>query len=184
MRPFATSTRTVPADAIADAGTAAVTVFGSTKVVGSAEPLNSTTEDELKNEPTTVSVKAGPPAFALLGERELITIRDTVNGELFELEGLITLTWRICGNSKKEASTEAVNVVEATNLVGNGLAFISTTEPEPNPSPVTVRVNVGLPAMTDSGVSFPTNEGPEEPPQPANEPSRMSPTAARATACF
>jgi len=183
--PFATSTGTVPADVIADAGTAAVTVFGSTKVVGSAEPLNSTTEDDLKNEPTTVSVKAGPPAFALLGERELMTIVDTVNGELFELfEGLTTLTWRICGTSRKEASTEAVNVVEATNLVGNGLAFISTTEWEPNPSPVTVRVKVGLPALTDSGVSFPTNGGAEDPPQPANEPSRMSPTAARATACF
>lgn len=183
---FATSTGTVPADAIADAGTAAVTVFGSTKVVGSAEPLNSTTEDEVKNEPTTVSVKAGPPAFALLGERELMTIVDTRNGELFEptLCGLTTLTWRNCGTSTKEAGTVAVNVVEATNLVGNGLAFISTTEPETNPSPVTVRVNAGLPAVTDSGDSFPTNGGTEEPPQPANEPSRMSPTAARAKACF
>lgn len=132
---------------MADAGTAAVTVFGSTKVVGSAEPLNSTTEDELKNEPPTVSVKAGPPAFALLGDRELMMIVDTRNGELFELAfGLTTLTWRNCGVCTKEAGTVAVNVVEATNLVDNGLAFISTTELEPNPLPVTVRVNAGLPA--------------------------------------
>lgn len=144
---FATSTWAVPGDAMADAGTAAVTVFGSTKVVGSAEPLNSTTEDELKNEPPTVSVKAGPPAFALLGDRELMMIVDTRNGELFELAfGLTTLTWRNCGVCTKEAGTVAVNVVEATNLVDNGLAFISTTELEPNPLPVTVRVNAGLPA--------------------------------------
>ena len=183
---FATSTWALPGDAIADAGTAAVTVFGSTKVVGSAEPLNSTTEDEVKNEPPTVSVKAGPPAFALLGERELMTIVDTRNGELFDptFDGLTTLTWRNCGVCTKEAGTVAVNVVEPTNLVGNGLAFISTTELETNPSPVTVRVNAGLPAWTDSGLRLPTNGGTEEPPQPANEPSRMSPTAARTTAYF
>ena len=183
---FATSTGTVPADAIADAGTAAVTVFMSTKVVGSAEPLNSTTEDEVKNEPLTVSVNPGPPAFALLGEMELMTIVDTRNGELFELTfRLTTLTWRNWSTCRKEAGTRAVNVVEATNLVGNGLAFISTTELETNPSPVTVRVNAGLPAWTDSGDRLPTNGGPEgPPPQPANQPSQMSPAAARATACF
>ena len=171
---------------MADAGTAAVTVFGSTKVVGSAEPLNSTTEDVLKNEPPTVSVKPGPPSFALLGDRELMTIVDTRNGELFELPfRLTTLTWRNCGTCRKEAGTWAVNVVEATNVVGNGLAFISTTELEPNPSPVTVRVNAGLPAWTDSGLRLPTNGGAEgPPPQPANQPSEMSPAAARATACL
>lgn len=116
---FATSTGTVPADAIADAGTAAVTVFGSTKVVGSAEPLNSTTEDELKNEPTTVSVKPGPPAFALLGEMKLMTIVDTRNGEIFDLTsgGFTTLTWRNWSTCRKEAGTRAVKVVEATNVL-------------------------------------------------------------------
>lgn len=184
--PFATSTWAVPGDAMADAGTAAVTVFTLTKVVGSAEPLNSTMEDELKNEPPTVSVKAGPPAFALLGDRELMMIVDTRNGELFELlDELTTVTWRNCGVCTKEAGTEAVNVVEATNLVGNGLAFISTTELETNPSPVTVRVNAGLPAWTESGLRLPTNGGPEgPPPQPANQPSQISPAAATVTACF
>jgi hypothetical protein len=186
---LATSTWTVPGDAIADAGTAAVTVFALTKVVGSAEPLNSTTEDELKKEPPTVSVKPGPPAFALLGEMELMTIVDTRNGEIFDLTsgGLTTLTWRNCGACRKEAGTGAVNCVELTNVVGNGLAFISTTELEANPVPFTVSVKSGLPAWTDSGLSVVMNGvvGPGIdglPPQPANDATEMSPATARATA--
>lgn len=147
---FATSTWTVPGDVIAEAGTAAVTVFAFTKVVGSAEPLNSITEDELNREPLTVSVKPALPAFALLGERELIKMEDTGKIERFDLRfgGLTTLTCRNPGACRKEAGTAAVNCVELTNVVCTTLPFISTVEVETKPVPFTVRVKGGFPTVT------------------------------------
>ena len=188
---FATSTWTVPGDAIADAGTAAVTVFALTKVVGSAEPLNSTTEDEVNRAPLTVSVKAAPPAAALLGESELIKMEPTGNIEMFDLRfgGLTTDTCRIVSANMKEAGTTAVNCAGLTNVVCITWAFTSTVDDGPKPLPFTVSVRVGCPAMTLSGESVPTTGVTGAgvgvfPPQPANEPTEMSPATARATACL
>ena len=68
---FRTVTEAVPAAAISVAGIAAVSWVALTKVVVRFAPFQRTTEPLTKLLPFTVSVKAGPPAAALLGEREV-----------------------------------------------------------------------------------------------------------------
>ena len=68
---FCTVTEALPAAAISAAGIAAVSWVALTKVVVRFAPFQRTTEPLTKLLPFTVSVKAGPPPAALLGEREL-----------------------------------------------------------------------------------------------------------------
>jgi hypothetical protein len=68
---FVTVTVAVPAVAISAAVIAAVNCVALTKVVVLAAPLNFTTDVDTKPIPLTVSVKAAPPAVALVGEREV-----------------------------------------------------------------------------------------------------------------
>jgi hypothetical protein len=69
---FATVTGAVPAVAIREAGTAAVSWVEETNVVVSAVPFHFTVEPETKLVPFTVNVKSGPPAAAQVGLSELI----------------------------------------------------------------------------------------------------------------
>src|SRR3990172_2694501 len=66
-----TVTCAVPVVATSLAGMDAWSCVALTKVVVRSAPFQRTTEDEMKLLPVTVRVKAGPPAVALLGEREL-----------------------------------------------------------------------------------------------------------------
>ena len=68
---FVTVTVAVPAVAISAAVIAAVSCVALTNVVVLAAPLNFTTDVDTKPVPLTVSVKAAPPAVALVGEREV-----------------------------------------------------------------------------------------------------------------
>ena len=68
---FVTVTVAEPAVAISAAVIAAVNCVALTKVVVLAAPLNFTTDVDTKPVPFTVSVKAAPPAVALVGEREV-----------------------------------------------------------------------------------------------------------------
>ena len=70
--PFTTVTEAVPAVAMSAAEMEAVSFVLLENVVLRGDPFQSTTEPETKFDPCTVSVKAGPPAVALLGEIELI----------------------------------------------------------------------------------------------------------------
>ena len=69
---FTTVTEAVAAVAMSAAEMEAVSFMLLTNVVVRGDPFQFTTEPETKCEPFTVSVKAGPPAVALLGEIELI----------------------------------------------------------------------------------------------------------------
>ena len=69
---FTTVTEAVPAVAMSAAEMEAISLILLENVVVRADPFQFTTEPETKFEPFTVSVKAGPPAVALLGEIELI----------------------------------------------------------------------------------------------------------------
>jgi hypothetical protein len=69
---FTTVTEAVPAVAMSAAEMEAVSLVRLANVVVRGDPFQSTTEPKTKFEPFTVSVKAGPPAVALLGEIELI----------------------------------------------------------------------------------------------------------------
>ncbi len=67
---FTTVTEAVPAVAMSAAVMEAVSFVLLKNVVVRADPFQSTTEPpETKFDPRTVSVKAAPPAVALLGER-------------------------------------------------------------------------------------------------------------------
>lgn len=69
---FAAVIAMVPALAISDAGTDAVSTVEETNVVTNAVPFQSTTEPVTKPAPVTVSVKLDPPADTLPGDTELI----------------------------------------------------------------------------------------------------------------
>ena len=66
-----TVTVAAPAVAISAAVIAAVSCVALAKVVVLAAPLNFTTDVDTNPVPLTVSVKAAPPAVALVGEREV-----------------------------------------------------------------------------------------------------------------
>jgi len=67
-----TVTDAVPAVAIREAGTVAVSCVDETNVVASAVPFHFTVEVEIKFVPFTVKVNCGPPAVAQVGLSELI----------------------------------------------------------------------------------------------------------------
>ena len=69
---FATVIDAVPAVAIRDAGTAAVSWVEETNVVVSAVPFQFTVEVETKFVPFTVNVNCGPPGVTQAGLSELI----------------------------------------------------------------------------------------------------------------
>jgi hypothetical protein len=72
---FVTVTLNVPAVAICAAVTDAVSCEGLTNVVVAAVPLKFTADVETKFVPFTVSVKAAPPAVAVVGESDVIAGR-------------------------------------------------------------------------------------------------------------
>jgi hypothetical protein len=69
---FVTVTATLPAEAMAAAGMAAVNCLALTNVVAGAVPLKLTIEAAKKFVPLIVSVKAPPPATAVV--REMVEI--------------------------------------------------------------------------------------------------------------
>src|SRR2546430_13435126 len=69
---FTTVIGAVPAVAIRDAGTVAVSCVEETNIVTSAVPFHFTVEDETKIVPFTVKVNCGPPTPAQVGVSELI----------------------------------------------------------------------------------------------------------------
>src|SRR5262249_32365328 len=69
---LATVMEAVPATVMSLAGIWAVTRVLLTNVVPRGDPFHCTTDPGTKPEPSIVSVKAGPPAIAALGESKLI----------------------------------------------------------------------------------------------------------------
>src|SRR5438094_1928353 len=69
---FTTVIETVPALAIREAGTVAVSCVEETYIVTSAVPFQFTVEVETKFVPLTVNVNCGPPGVTQVGSIELI----------------------------------------------------------------------------------------------------------------
>jgi hypothetical protein len=67
-----TVTAVVPAEAMLEAGMAAVNCVELTNVVAAVAPPKSTIEVAMKFVPLIASVNAAPPATALFGEMEVI----------------------------------------------------------------------------------------------------------------
>ena len=143
-----TVTEAVPAMAMSAAEMEAVSLVLLANVVVRGDPFQSTTEPATKFEPFTVSVKAGPPAVALVGEIELIagTGLLMVNVIAFDVPppgGLFTtVTEAVPAVAMSTAVMEAVTIVLLEKVVVCADPFQFTTELVTKPEPLTVRVKV------------------------------------------
>ena len=155
------------------AGMAAVSWVALTKVVVRFTPFQRTVEADTKPLPVTVSVNAGPPWSALLGESVESTgtgLREVMaKGKALEVypaappgAGLNTVTCAVPAAARSLAGTLAVSCVVLTNVVVRLLPFQSTVEADTKPLPVTVRVKAGPPCEALPGASDEsTGTGPE-----------------------
>jgi hypothetical protein len=156
---FITVTEAVPALVRSVAGIAAVSWVAPTKVVLRFVPFQSTTEPFTKLLPVTVSVKAGPPAAALLGERELNVGAGAacVIVKFRALDaappGFTTVTEAVPALVRSVAGIAAVSRVAPTKVVLRFVPFQSTTEPFTKLLPVTVSVKASPPATVLLGES-------------------------------
>jgi hypothetical protein len=124
--------------------------------------LNATSDAATKLVPFTVSVKAAPPAAALLGDR-LVIVGDgllIVNGKLPEGPppgaGVVTETFTVAAVRISAAVIAAVTCVALTNVVCAADPLKITTEVVVNPVPFTVSVNAAPPAVVLVGDSVVT----------------------------
>lgn len=99
----------MPAEAMSEAGIAAVSCAALTKVVVRAVPLKLTVELETNPVPLTVRVNDAPPTAALMGEIEVIAGPGlfTVKLTAFEVpppgDGFVTVTLKVPPVAMSEA---------------------------------------------------------------------------------
>jgi hypothetical protein len=144
----------VPALAMRFAGTDAVIRLALTKVVVSWFPFHWTAAPDWKPLPFTVSVKAGPPAVALVGEM-LVRAGAAVTVKLTEFDVKVfdtTVIGMVPGLATRLGNTVACSWVELTTFVTRGEPFHWTRELVANPAPFTVSVNAGAPAVAVLGL--------------------------------
>src|SRR5262245_62120173 len=156
---FTTLTCAVPAALMSVAGIAAVSWVALTNVVLRAAPFHCTTEPETKLLPLTVSVNAGPPVVALLGDR-VVRLGAGVPALIVKVSalevpppGITTLPCAVPAALMSVAGIAAVSCVALTNVVLRAVPFHCTTEPETKLLPFTVKVNAGPPAVALFGDS-------------------------------
>jgi hypothetical protein len=151
---FTTVIEAVPAVAIREAGTVAVSWVDETNVVASAVAFHFTVEVETKFVPFTVNVNPGPPPAAQVGLSELIVgTAVIVNVTAFDVaaQGFVTVIEAVPAVAIREAV--AVSCVEDTNVVASGAPFQFTVEVETKFVPFTVNVNCKPPAVAQVGLS-------------------------------
>jgi hypothetical protein len=149
-----TVTGTVPAEAMAAAGMAAVNCVALTNVVVRVVPPKLTNEVDTKFVPLTVRVKAEPPVAALFGEMEVIDgtrLPTVVKLTVFEVPppgaGFVTVTATIPAAAMAAAGIDAVNCVELTKLAAYDVPPKLTAAAETKFVPLTVSVKpAALPA--------------------------------------
>ena len=150
-------TDAVPADAMSDAGTCAVSCPALTKVVVRLLPFQVTCVPETKLAPLIVRVKAAPPARAKSGDKLVnvaagLMVKVTAGGET--CSGEDTVTAAVPAEAISEAGTAAVTCPALTNVVVRALPFQVTAVVAVNPAPLTVNVNPGPPATALVGEMF------------------------------
>ncbi len=143
---FTTVTEADPCVAMSAMEMEAVSFVLLENVVVRAAPFQFTTEPVTKFEPLTVSVKAGPPAVALLGEIELIagTGLLMVNVIAFDVPPpgatFTTVTEAVPAVLMSNEGTAAVTLVLLTKVVVKAELFQCTFEAETKFDPLTVSV--------------------------------------------
>jgi hypothetical protein len=148
-----TVTVAAPAVAIKLAGTVAVSWLALTKVVVRAVAFQRTTAPETKPAPFTVRVKAGPPAVAEFGLREVIAGAGAiVKGDpLVVIPAENTVTVAVPAVAIRVAEIGAVSWLALTKPVVRGVPFQRTTASDAKPLPLTVSVNAAAPAVAELG---------------------------------
>jgi hypothetical protein len=128
-----------------------------TKVVVKVEVFQCTLEPETKFDPLTVSVKAGPPALALLGEIELIAGTGLLTVNVFAADvpppgpGFVTVTMILPAVAISAAEIAAVSWWLLENVVVRAAPFHFTTEVVTKFEPFTVSVKAAPPAVALAG---------------------------------
>jgi xanthosine utilization system XapX-like protein len=121
---FTTLIEAVPAVAIKEACTVAVSWVDETKVVASAVPFHFTVEVETKFVPFTVKVNCEPPAVAQVGLVEVVVGTGLLIVKVCGLDvpppglGLETVTHAVPADAISTAGTVTVSCVEETNVTG------------------------------------------------------------------
>jgi hypothetical protein len=148
---FITPTARLPAEAMSLAGIAAVSCVALTNVVVRFAPFTWTVDPLTKFEPLAVSVNAGPPAVAVLGEMlvsdgaVLLTVKFNDPDVPPPGVGLKTVMDNVPAEATSDAGIVAVSCVLLTKVVVRFAPLTRTTEAETKLLPVTVNVNPGLP---------------------------------------
>src|SRR5258708_7171592 len=155
-----TVTWALPAAAISEAGIAAATCVGLTRVAGRAARFQRTLLPLTKPVPVTVSVNAAPLTSALLGLRPV-----SVGAGLFTLNvcaaevpppgaGVRTVTLAVPAAAMSAAVIAAVSWMVLTKVVVRAAPFHCTVvEPFTNPVPLTVSVKAAPPTVALVGTS-------------------------------
>src|SRR6267143_5645078 len=154
-----TVTEAVPVVAMSAAVIAAVSWMALTTVVVRAAPFHCTVLPLTKPLPLTVSVKAAPPAVALVGDTDV-----SVGAGLFSENacaavvpppgvGVTTVTLAVPAAAMSAAVIAAVSWMGLTKVVVRVAPFQRTVEPFTNPVPSTVSVKPAPPTVALSGVS-------------------------------
>jgi hypothetical protein len=100
-------------------------------------------------------MKAGPPAVAEFGLREVITAggAEIVNcSPVGVVVPESTVTEALATTAIRLAETEAVSWLALTKVVVRGVPFHSTTASDAKPLPFTVRMKPGPPAVAEFGL--------------------------------
>jgi hypothetical protein len=156
---FVTTTGKVPAVAISAAVTATVTCVAFTNVVVLAAPPNVALAPLTKFVPLTVSVKAAPPAVALVGESEVIVGAGLLTVKLVAADvpppgpGFVTVTGNVPAVAISVAVIAAVTCVALIKVVVFAAPLKFTTDVETRFVPLTVNVNAAPPAVALVGES-------------------------------
>src|SRR3989454_1016756 len=153
-----TVTEAVPAPGLSAAVIAAVSWMVLTKVVVRVAPFQRTVDPFTNPVPLTVSVKAAPPAVALVGVSPVIVGMGLSTGNVCAAEvpppgvGVNTVTCGVPAVAMSAAVIAAVSCVALMTVVVRVLPFQRTVEPLTKLAPFTVRVNASPPANPLPGV--------------------------------
>src|SRR5438874_1040926 len=144
-----TVTWALPAAAISEAGIAAVTCVGLTRVVVRAAPFQRTLAPMSYPVPVSVSVNPAPPTAALEGDSAVSVGPPALTGKVTAADvpppgpGVVTVTFTMAAASRSVDGIAAVSWVALTNVVVRAAPFHCTVLPLTKPVPVTVSVHAG-----------------------------------------
>src|SRR5438477_80722 len=153
-----TVTWAMPTAAMSEAGIAAVTCVGLTRVVVRAPAFQPTLAPTSNPVPVSVSVNPAPPAVALEGDSVVSVGPPALTGRLSAADvpppgaAVVTVTLATPATARSVAGIAAVSWVALTKVVVRVAPFHLTVLPLTKPVPATVSVKAGPPTRALLGV--------------------------------